>query len=149
MLSPACVSLPAHQFDIAGFPKPHAFWYAANWAQGFNGTYLPGRPPLLTQTVTRFLDLPHAPSTLRATAARPQRSLGKETLYSISTAPFSELLLDGVSQGVKPTPRNERGEIEARSRVLASMNHSDLNQKRHRASIALEACWPAAPRSSQ
>jgi hypothetical protein len=124
--APLPLLLPG-QFDIAGFPKPHAYWYAANWAQGFNGSLLPGRPPLPAQTVTRFLDLPHAPSNASAASAAEHSSdgdsagstaaataaSGKQTLYSISTAPYSELLLDGVSQGVKPTPRNERGEIEA------------------------------------
>ena len=27
------VSSDFGQFDIAGFPKPHAYWYAANWLQ--------------------------------------------------------------------------------------------------------------------
>ena len=88
-------------FDIAGFPKPHAYWYAANWLQGF-GAGEPGRPPLPFKTVARVLELPGAPTGPDATGS----------ISAITTAPFAELFLDGVGQGVLPTPRNARGEIQ-------------------------------------
>jgi hypothetical protein len=107
------VSCDFGQFDIAGFPKPHAYWYAANWAQGFAQDD-PGRPPLPVKTVARLLDLPRAGN---ASSSSPPPSLAKGTakgtaVYAITTAPYAELYLDGVSQGAKPAPRNVRGEID-------------------------------------
>jgi hypothetical protein len=56
------------------------------------------------KTVARVLNLPAAPAIASSTAAA--------TISAVTTAPFSALYLDGVSQGVRPTPRNARGEIE-------------------------------------
>jgi hypothetical protein len=112
------VSCDFGNFDIAGFPKPHAWWYAANWAQGF-GAASPGRPPLPVQTVARLLDLPapwNASSSVSASvagaAAVAGAGKGPATISSITTAPFSELFLDGVSQGVQATPLNNMGEFD-------------------------------------
>ena len=94
------VSCDFGQFDIAGFPKPHAYWYAANWLQGFNASN-PGRPALPSKTVARILALPGgAPSPAT-------------TISAVTTAPFAELFLDGVSHGALATRRDERGEILA------------------------------------
>eukprot|EP00756_Hemistasia_phaeocysticola_P022968 Hpha_TRINITY_DN15865_c4_g5::TRINITY_DN15865_c4_g5_i1::g.188348::m.188348/K01190/lacZ; beta-galactosidase len=91
------VSSDFGQFDIAGFPKPHAYWYSANWLQGFSPTD-PGRPPLPTRDVARVLSLPE-------TAAG--------SIAAITTAPFAELIVDGKSQGgVMPTPLNDLGEFD-------------------------------------
>ena len=101
------VSCDFGQYDIAGYPKPHAYWYRANWLQGF-GPAEPGRPALPFKTVARILELPAAPGTtppdLRASAGT--------TIQAVTTAPSAELFLDGVTQGVVQTPRNGRGEIQ-------------------------------------
>jgi len=90
------VSSDFGQFDIAGFPKPHAYWYSANWLQGFSPKD-PSRPPLPARTVARVLSLPAASSS---------------TVAAITTAPFAELLVDGKSQGVMETPLNAYGEFD-------------------------------------
>ena len=95
------VSCDFGNFDIAGFPKPHAYWYAANWLQGF-GPGEPGRPPLPFKTIARVLELPAAP--MGPDVARGIR--GTTGISAVTTAPFAELFLDGVGQGVLPTPRN-------------------------------------------
>jgi hypothetical protein len=101
------VSCDFGQFDIAGNPKPHAYWYSANWLQGF-GPSEPGRPPLPFKTVARILALPAA-----ANASLAERKPDDGSISGVTTAPFAELYLDGVTQGVLPTPRNSRGEIQS------------------------------------
>ena len=50
------VSSSFGNFDLAGFPKPHAYWYVTNWlALADTSDY--ARPPLPPITVTRILDL--------------------------------------------------------------------------------------------
>ena len=93
------VSCNFGQFDIAGFPKPHAFWYIANWLQLFP-TSDSGRPPLPSQTVVHVLSLPPPGGVVGS----------KSTIEAITTAPFAELFLDGESQGVLATPFNALGE---------------------------------------
>ena len=44
-------------FDLAGFPKPHAYWYVLNWMAMIDAKDY-GRPPLPPAPVTRILDLP-------------------------------------------------------------------------------------------
>ena len=79
--------------------------YSANWLQGFSPAE-PGRPPLPFETVARILALPGAPG--------PDGYGGVigAGVSAVTTAPFSELFLDGIGQGVLPTPRNSRGEIQ-------------------------------------
>jgi hypothetical protein len=101
------VSCDFGQFDVAGFPKSHAFWYSANWLQGF-GAGEPGRPALPFQTVARVLELPEVPS--NATTATT--TTASSSISAVTTAPFAALFLDGVSYGVRPTLRNARGEIQ-------------------------------------
>ena len=102
------VSCDFGQFDISGHPKPHAYWYQANWLQGFDKSE-PGRPSLPYKTVARILELPGSGAT-RYSAAEEAEST---TINAVTTAPFGELFLDGVTQGVLPSPRNERGEIQS------------------------------------
>jgi hypothetical protein len=99
--------------------------YAANWLQGFGATE-PGRPPLPFKAVARILALPAVPTAevYRADGERddvrdadgdassphPLAPLTAQ-ISAVTTAPFAELILDGVRQGVLPTPRNARGEI--------------------------------------
>ena len=64
------------QFDIAGFPKSHAYWYTSNWLQAVPLSDA-GRPPLPQRPVARILDLPPFGD--------------KATLRAIVTAPFSQL----------------------------------------------------------
>ena len=127
------VSCDFGNFDIAGFPKPNAYWYAANWLQGAYAAD-PGRPPLPFKTVVRILNLPAAPQTASDASAGNTSSTATNSTASsctgrhppsnltsarvrgsfsaLTTAPFAELVLDGVGQGVLPTPRNARGEVQ-------------------------------------
>ena len=95
------------QFDIAGHPKPHAYWYAANWLQGFDETE-PGRPALPHKTVARILELPGA----LASPDEVMAGSNQGTVEAVTTAAKAELFLDGVSQGVQSTQRNARKEIQ-------------------------------------
>ena len=104
------VSCDFGQFDIAGFPKPHAYWYATNWLQGFNAS-TPGRPALAPKAVARLLALPGAPTA--SPVASPVAAAAATTISAITTAPFAELFLDGVSHGVLATARDEHGDILA------------------------------------
>ena len=88
------VSCDFGQFDIAGFPKSHAYWYTSNWLQAVPLSDA-GRPPLPQRPVARILDLP--PFGDRA------------ILRAIVTAPFSQLYLDGVAQGVRPAAFDKFG----------------------------------------
>lgn len=74
------VSSDFGQFDLAGFPKPHAYWYRSNWLMHHDA----GRPPLPDTVKVRLVDLPD-----RVT----------QSLTGITTASFAELLLDGKSLG--------------------------------------------------
>ena len=147
------VSCDFGQFDIAGHPKPHAYWYSANWLQRF-GADEPGRPALPFKTVARILDLPtapggaqpstlgHEPSQMSVSTTHTNdadldagldsslddhtngdwsnskyssgehRSQKQKSFSAVTTAPFADLYLDGVSQGVMPTTRNDRGEVQ-------------------------------------
>ena len=100
------VSCDYGQFDIAGFPKPHAYWYAANWAQSPKYFDSVGRPPLPKRTVARLLGLPGA-------AEGGDAAAGHNDISGITSAPYAELFVDGASQGVLPTPLNARGEFQA------------------------------------
>ena len=93
------VSCDFGNFDIAGYPKSHAYWYAVNWLQRF-GPKEPGRPALPYRTVARILNLPSSSTTLAG------------TISTMTSAPLAELLLDEVSQGVMPTVQNARGEMQ-------------------------------------
>ena len=146
------VSCDFGQFDIAGHPKPHAYWYSANWLQRF-GANEPGRPPLPFKTVARILNLPTTPGDLRVSpldptinemsisssrtnemdldtgldssfahtngdwpsskyTSRKHKRQKRKSFSAVTTAPFADLYLDGVSQGVTPTARNDRGEVQ-------------------------------------
>ena len=108
------VSCDFGNFDIAGHPKSHAYWYAANWLQGFADDE-PGRPALPYKTVARILELPGAPTPPDTTTAAIGTEDAKKqaTISAVTSAPFAQLFLDGVDLGVIATPRNERGEIQA------------------------------------
>jgi hypothetical protein len=83
------VSCDFGQFDIAGFPKPHAYWYTANWLQRFNASYLPnGRPPLPEKTVARILSTPYS-----------VQYHTSNTINVMTSAPAGELFVDGKSVG--------------------------------------------------
>merc|ERR1711871_1015155 len=95
------VSCDFGQFDIAGFPKPHAYWYNVNWLQAYSKTN-PGRPPLPSRNIVHLLSL-----------LQPGGLQSASEVSGITTAPFAELFLNGFSQGVIPTPKNDLGEFEA------------------------------------
>lgn len=103
------VSCDFGQFDIAGFPKPHAYWYRANWLQKFSAdTY--GRPPLPSKTVVRILDLTTASS---SSGNATVDSASGQSLSAITTAPFAELWVDGQSKGRLSNPRTALGEFSS------------------------------------
>ena len=106
------VSSDFGQFDMAGFPKPHAYWYNANWLQSFS-TSSAGRPTLPARTVTRVLSLLPA-------GGLPMGA----TVETITTAPFAELFLNGVSMGVAPSPVNDLGEFD-------TMNWTSVIKDKH------------------
>lgn len=111
------VSSDFGQFDIAGFPKPHAYWYVANWLQAAPKAD-PGRPPLPSQPVARLLDLPPVGSLLAA--ATNHSSMRVEELNAIVTAPFAQLLVNGNAQPIKPSARDEFGAFTTMSWSLAA-----------------------------
>ena len=76
------------QFDIAGDPKPHAFWYTVNWGQLISEDDA-GRPPIPFRGQARLLDL----------ADQLDCDATSCTVNGISTAQVNELFIDGKSAG--------------------------------------------------
>jgi len=89
------VSSDFGNFDIAGFPKSHAWWYTANWLEGVSDDK--SRPPVPRRTVVKILSLPDDENNNVATV--------------LSTAPFVEVLIDGepVSGGCTKSSRDSYG----------------------------------------
>ena len=78
------VSSSFGQLDFPGFPKPHAYWYTTNWRElPAAGTPFAARAP-----TARVLDLPSALAAAGFVSA-------------ITSAPSAELIVDGVSLGVR------------------------------------------------
>jgi hypothetical protein len=77
------------QFDIAGSPKPHAWWYVVNWLQLYPEG--PGRPSLPKVDVARILDLPD----------QLDCSSTGCTVTAITTTMNAELLLNGTVVGTQ------------------------------------------------
>jgi hypothetical protein len=82
------VSSSFGQLCLAGFPKPHAYYYTANWREAVRA--LPGALPLDPAPVVRVLDLLDALVTGSAHTAK---------VSAITSAATVELLVDGRSQG--------------------------------------------------
>jgi hypothetical protein len=78
------------QFDIAGSPKPHAYWYVVNWLQ-LQPAGAHDRPPVPTRHLARMLDL----------AANLDCTSEKCTITAISTGGANELFVNGSSAGVQ------------------------------------------------
>ena len=76
------------QFDIAGSPKPHAYWYNVNWLQLVSSADA-GRPPVPKAGTARLLDL------------IDQLPCDKNscTVSAISTGATNELFVNGKSVG--------------------------------------------------
>ena len=98
------------QFDIAGFPKPHAYWYAANWLQAVPEDD-PSRPPLPATPVVRLLDLPSATG-WAADRPGPHPSL---EVAGLASSPYVQLVLDGHPQPAKPSARDSFGAFTSTS----------------------------------
>ena len=94
------VSSDFGQFDIAGFPKPHAFWYTSNWLQAIPSTE-PSRPPLPAHPVARILELPPPAEQSRITTSF--------NLSAITTAPYAQLYVDGTPLGIQPAAIDQFG----------------------------------------
>ncbi len=84
------VSSSFGQLCLAGFPKPHAYFYTANWREAVRG--LPGALPLDPSPVVRVLDL------LDALGGAGAHGF---SVSAITSAANVELLVDGASQGQK------------------------------------------------
>merc|ERR1739848_115687 len=80
------VSCDFGNFDIAGHPKSHAYWYSANWLQGFDSSE-PGRPSLPFKTVARILELPGAP-TSPDFASSEKTEKRQAAIHAVTAAPF-------------------------------------------------------------
>eukprot|EP00755_Sulcionema_specki_P011606 Sspe_Gene.49409::Locus_26619_Transcript_1_1_Confidence_1.000_Length_2869::g.49409::m.49409/K01190/lacZ; beta-galactosidase len=77
------------QFDIAGFPKSHVWWYRTNWL-AMDSLADPGRPAVADKVnVARVLTLPG--------------SVGA-SLLTVASANVTELLVDGKSLGRRTAP---------------------------------------------
>jgi len=85
------VSSPYGQFSIAGFAKPHSFWYRANWLAG--RPVGPGRPMQPVLHVARVLEL----------ADQLEPAAHGFTVRAVTDSPVAELFVDGQSQGRQPT----------------------------------------------
>ena len=113
------------QFDIAGFPKPHAWWYVIAWANLCTSSSQPGSSwtkcaeemgvPLLANTsMVRILDLPDFPvqtkgpdsaaAAAAAAAAVAAAAAANTVVSAVATTPRAELLLDGRSLGAQKVP---------------------------------------------
>jgi hypothetical protein len=94
------------QFDIAGFPKPHAFWYRANWLAMMNESD-PGRPPMPVEAVARIL------------------SLGTrygDTVNALVSTESAELFVDGKSLKKQTVTPGEQASWEVPSSLRSSAN---------------------------
>lgn len=100
------VSSSFGQYDIAGFPKSHAYFYVGNWLQ-MPSANDPSRPPLPRRPVVRVLSLPND-------IERTQ------TVVTFSTTPYGELFVDGRSVDPSvPSPKDEFGSFEDRTWTLS------------------------------
>ena len=120
------VSSTFGQLDLAGSPKPNAYWYAANWRELV--ALGPGKVPLPAAPVARITDLlddlhgvsgggrvwrgdrysaplflPSSLSRCARTRPRPYAPLASDlTVNAIASTATAELLVDGVSMGAQP-----------------------------------------------
>eukprot|EP00056_Hartaetosiga_gracilis_P011561 m.175817 g.175817 ORF g.175817 m.175817 type:complete len:1026 (+) comp13521_c0_seq1:161-3238(+) len=86
------VSCSYGQFDLAGFPKPHAYWYHVNWLAMFNPLNSTGRPALAAVNVSRVLS--------SASSIVSSATLNKDlTVHTITNSMTSELFVNDVSVG--------------------------------------------------
>lgn len=83
------VSSSYGNFDLAGFPKPHAYWYAVNWL-GLVSVTDYARPALPPYPVTRILDLPE---------------LVQGQVAGITSAAAAEVFVNGRSLGRQISPQ--------------------------------------------
>ncbi len=82
------------QFSINGMPKPHTWWYLANWAAGTPSSDA-GRPGIPRKTVARVLDLGDQISASTVT-----------TIVAGGDTVQAELLVNGNSIGSQPLSSN-------------------------------------------
>jgi hypothetical protein len=136
------VSCSFGQFDIAGFPKPHAWWYIMNWAglKGVNGV-----PNLAKKPVARILDLMDYP--LKPAPGPDAVDAGGDVssqveISAVASTDHAELLLDGVSLGIKATPMQSQTSVDSRI-VKWILNGSDAETaSKPGATLTLNALGP-------
>ena len=106
------------QFDIAGFPKPHAWWYVIAWANLCRSGSQSGIDheswtkcaeemgvPLLANTsMVRILDLPDFPVQTKGPDSAVAAVAANTVVSAVATTPRAELLLDGRSLGAQKVP---------------------------------------------
>lgn len=82
------------QYSLAGFPKPHAFWYRANWLaiRPNSDPGRPAQPALHTARVFELLD-----------NLVPGSSPNSVIVRGVTDSPQAELIVDGQSQGTQAT----------------------------------------------
>ncbi|EDQ90237.1 uncharacterized protein MONBRDRAFT_36654 [Monosiga brevicollis MX1] len=78
------------QFDLAMFPKQHAYWYRVNWLAMMDTTDA-GRPPLPSLDLVHVEDLPNYIQVDNRTA----------TINLISSLPYVEVVGDNHSSGIQ------------------------------------------------
>jgi len=83
-----------------------------NWLQAFSSSNT-GRPPLPTQTVVRVLSLPSLAGIKM-----------KSTIEAITTAPYAELFLDGMSQGIIKNHMNNYDEFTSISWRVGNVEYN-------------------------
>jgi hypothetical protein len=85
---------PYGQYSLAGFPKPHAFWYRANWL-AIRPAADPGRPAQPQLHTARMFEL--------LDNLVPGNNPGSVLVRGVTDSPMAELIVDGKSQGTQPT----------------------------------------------
>jgi hypothetical protein len=149
------VSCSFGQFDIAGFPKPHAYWYEANWLQGYSASNA-GRPALPSATMARILNLSskEGEEEVAAVLSPGLATLisglgGGQAISAITNAPFAEVVVDGKSLGIKPTARDEFGSVVPTSWSLNTVERAGEDEKARLSTEETEEAWmPSAPVSA-
>ena len=92
------VSSSFGQFDLAGFPKPNAYVYAAMWRERVATADRPALRPAPVARVLSLLDQLGGPGGGGGGGAAAKANA---TVSGIVSSAFAELLADGVSQGVQ------------------------------------------------
>eukprot|EP00117_Sycon_ciliatum_P049000 scpid35265/ scgid34812/ Beta-galactosidase; Lactase len=117
-------------FDLAGFPKPHAYWYVLNWLVMVDSSDH-GRPPVSTESLTRILDL-------------PESIVGSVAVLTSGTQ--VEVYLDGKSSGRQPSPGTGEPVVVAVSgdcHFPQNLSNVQCHGLHYQAAVSAEECQAA------